>query len=896
MAVDAQHGNHMNRAEKNQGPPQWAENMLRFFIQDSFLEEVLGHMEERHFDDLKVFSKQKARRLYVLNAFKLLSPRLLKGLKTNQKLNTLMTKNDIKIAWRQLKKGRVYSFIKISGFAVGIAACLLITLFIKDELGYDQHYQYKDRIFRVINKYTENGEKEEWTTFAAPLAKVLKSEYPEVESAGRFLSAEYFGAGSNQFRRSEQDQIYYEKGFVFIDQELLDILEIEFISGNKLSALRKPMSMVISKEKADKYFPNEDPIGKTIVLNNDPERTYVITGVVQLKKASHFQFDFFLTLEGIEFWPGEQNFWIVTNYDTYIKVSPSADIGLLEEKMQSIVERYYKAARRAIGDRDGEESASNSGFGLQPVTDIHLYNGKIDDGLKHGDIRLIWLFSTIAGFILIIATINFINLSTAKSANRASEVGLRKTVGASKLDLMKQFLTESVLYGVIAFGLTLLLMVLFLPYFNELSGKQLAIPLTTWWFIISVLLTCIVVSLISGFYPALYLSSFRPIETLKGEISRGSGSAGLRSSLVVFQFTVSVSLIISTIVVYKQMSFILDKELGFDKEQIVIIEGTNTLGNSLNTFKNELTDLAAVQSVSVSEYIPVDGYSRDGNGFDKEDKKGTAPTVYGQIWKVDEDYVETLGMTILDGRNFQSDLVSDSSAIIINERMASQFRFDNPIGERISNYEGTRTIIGVVQDFHFESLKGGIDPLCLVLGESPSNLLVKIQANNTRETLEAIEATWSEVSPNQSIRYSFLDEQYRTMYEDLQRMGNLFSSFALLAILVACMGLFALSAFMIEQRTKEIGIRLVLGASLNNIFKLLTTHFLKLVLISILVASPIAWYVMNQWLADYEYRTTISLDIYLISALAVVFISLGTISYQAIKAGVVNPVKNLRDQ
>ncbi|MEL6560827.1 MAG: ABC transporter permease [Bacteroidota bacterium] len=886
----------MIRKAKSPVPPKWAENMISFFIEEYFLEEVLGDMEERYFDDLKTFSRRKAGRLYVLNAFKLLRPALLKRLKYNQTLNTLMTKNDIKIAWRQLKKGRLYSSIKIGGFAVGIAACLLIAMFIKDELSYDQHYHHKDQVLRVINKYTENGEREEWTTFPAPLAKILKSEYPEIESAGRFLSSEGFGAGSNQFRRSEQDQIYYEEGFVFIDQELFDILEIEFISGNKLSALKKPMSMVISKEKADKHFPNEDPIGKTIVLNNDAERTYEITGVVQLKKASHFQFDFFLTLEGIEFWPGEQNFWIVNNYDTYIKVSPSADIGLLERKMQSIVDRYYKTAWRAIGDLDGEASASNSGFGLQPITDIHLYSGKIDDGLKHGDIRLIWLFSTIAGFILIIAAINFINLSTAKSNNRASEVGLRKAMGSSKLDLMKQFLTESVLHGAIAFGLVLVLIVLFLPYFNELSGKQLTIPMTAWWFIISVLFTCIVISLISGFYPAIYLSSFRPIETLKGEINRKRESIGLRSFLVVFQFTVSVSLIISTIVVYKQMNFILQKEVGFDKEQVVIIEGSNTLGNSLNTFKNELQDLAAVQSVSISEYIPVDGYTREGNGFDKVDNKGTVPTVYGQIWKVDEAYLGTLGMNIIKGRNFQSELVSDSSAIIINERMANQLGFDNPIGEHISNYEGIRTIIGVVQDFHFESLKGGVEPLCLVLGESPSNMLVKVQANSTRETLKEIELTWAKVSPNQSIRYSFLDERFKMMYDDVQRTGNIFSTFAILAIFVACMGLFALSAFMIEQRSKEIGIRLVLGASINNIFRLLTTNYLKLVIISILIASPIAWYVMNQWLADFEYRTSISWDIYIVSAFAVVFISLGTISYQAIKAGAVNPVENLRDQ
>ncbi len=886
----------MKRTVKEQAPPRWVETMISFFVEDNFLEEVLGDMEERYFDDVSVFSKQKARRLYIVNALKLLRPGLLKRRKTYQKLKTLMIKNDLKIAWRQLKKGRVYSIIKIGGFAMGIAACLLIALFVKDELSFDQHYSDKDRIFRVINKHTENGERDEWTTFPAPLAKVLKTEYPEVESVGRFLSTASFGAGSNQFRRSEQNRIYHEKGFVFVDQELLDILEVEFISGNKLSALLKPMSVVISKRKADKYFPEEDPIGKTIVLNNDPERTYVITGVVQLKKASHFQFDFFMTLEGVEFWPGEQNFWIVTNYDTYLKVSPSADVGLLEHKMQSIVERYYKAAWRAIGDRDGEESAGNSGFGLQPVTDIHLYNGRIDDGLKHGDIRLIWLFSSVAGFILLIAAINFINLSTAKSANRASEVGLRKTVGSSRWDLIKQFLTESVLYGALAFGLALVLMVLLLPYFNELSGKQLTIPFTTWWFLISVLLTCLVVSLVSGCYPALYLSSFRPIQTLKGELSKGSGSTGVRSSLVVFQFTVSVSLIVSTIVVYKQMSFILQKELGFDKEQVVIIEGANTLASSLSTFENKLADLAAVQHVSASEYIPVAGYSRDGNGFDKVDTKGVDPTVYAQIWKVDENYVETLGMTLVEGRNFQRDLVSDSAAIIINEQMADQLSFENPIGERISNHKGTKTIIGVVKDFHFESLKAGVGPLCLVLGESTSNLLVKIQAGSTAETLEAIEATWAEVSPNQSIRYSFLDAQFKSMYEDVQRMGNVFSAFALLAILVACLGLFALSAFMIEQRSKEIGIRLVLGASLKNIFKLLTTHFLKLIFVAILVASPIAYYVMDQWLADFEYRTTISWDIFLGSAFAVIFLSLGTISYQAVKAGVVNPVKNLRDQ
>jgi putative ABC transport system permease protein len=871
-------------------PPHSAIKFLRWFCREDFIEEVEGDLIEI-FEMEYEASPKKAKRKFYWSVFKHFRPEFIKALKPHSN-TTAMLENDLKIAWRHLLKQKVYSFIKIGGFSLGITACLLITLFVKDEMGYDQHYKDKSQIFRLLFQFEGDGA---WVWFPAPTAKVLVSDFPEIEKSGRLLNSESFGAGTSEIQIGNDKEVFHESGFVYVDHDLLEILEIGFEKGDPRTALIQPNTMVISQEKADKFFPNEDPIGKTInMLNNARGGPFTITGVVNLKETSHFQHDFFMTLSGVELWSGEQDFWNATNYHTYFKISENADRASLNKKLNLLTKNYFAPAWVAAGDQDVPEAADKTSYGMQPVSDIHLYNGDVIDNLNHGDIRIIWLFSAVAVFILLIAAINFINLSTAKSANRALEVGLRKTVGSSRYRLISQFLIESLIYSFISFTVAIILAGFIMPYFNALSGKNLALPLTEWWFLATIFGMCIVLGILAGLYPAIYLSSFKPVNTLKGNLSKGSKSAGLRSSLVVFQFTTSIVLIISTFVIYRQMHFILNKDLGFNKEQVLMIHGTNTLGEQITSFKNELLDLSGVEKVSISDFLPVEGTMRDNNAFYRAGMRGQENPILGQIWRVDADYISTMGMHLIDGRDFNKDMISDSLSLIINKKMSEEFGFENAVGQRLQHFSKTKTIIGVIDNFHFESMKDEIRPLCLAIGYSSATTSVKIKTEDIVGVISGIERKWEKFMPNQEIRYSFLDDKFQLMYQDVQRLGIIFTSFAILAIIVACLGLFALSAFMVEQRSKEISIRIVLGASLKNIFQLLTFNFLKLVLMSVIIAVPVGWYLMNKWLEDYVYRTEISWNIFLASSLLVLIIALVTISYQSIKAALANPTESLK--
>ncbi|TRX56305.1 FtsX-like permease family protein [Fulvivirga sp. M361] len=807
-----------------------------------------------------------------------------------------MFKNNFKIAWRQIIRQKMYSVIKIGGFSLGIAACFLITLYILDELRYDQHYADKENIYRVIEETEYMGKDFKNVWFPAPLAQVLENDFAEIEKAGRYNNAELFGSGSKEVRRTDRKLNFYETRFTYMDQKLFDILQYQLLSGSPGKVLSNRTDLVISQRKAEKYFPDEDPIGKTLILNNDEEQVYTIRGVMENPEAIHFQYDFIMSLAGVEFWPGEQNFWGAQNYPTYIKVQPGTDIHALEDKLEAIEKNYLMPAWKQSGELNIEEKAKKTRMALQPVADIHLYSADIEDMLSHGDIRFVWLFGGIAAFILLIAGINFINLSTAKSANRAMEVGLRKTVGSTRRHLVSQFLIESTLFSFLSFSIGILLAYFLLPYFNLLSTKSLVMPWTEWWLWPVLLLSTLTVGILAGLYPSFYLSSFKPIHVLKGKLSRGSKTSTLRNALVIFQFTTSIALIIGTFVIYSQVNYILNKKVGFDKDQVVMLHGANTLEQSRSVFKEKLLQLSSVKSVSISDYLPIDGSMRNNNGFVKAGKEGEEEPVFGQIWRVDHDYIKTLGMKVIEGRDFSSEVLSDSSAMIINRKMARELGFENPIGEKVENFELTRTVIGVIEDFHFESMKGEIRPLCMVLGNSPKTMSLKVTNANMAETLESINLLWDEFSPNQPIRYSFLDEKFAAMYSDVKQMGQIFGTFAILAIIVACLGLFALSAFMVEQRSKEISIRLVLGASLRSVLSLLTLNFVKLIIISILIAAPLAWYAMQMWLQDFTYRTEIGPGIFILSGSLAIAIALVTISYQSIRAALANPVEQLRSE
>lgn len=808
-----------------------------------------------------------------------------------------MFKNYILVAWRGMMKQKMYSAIKVGGFAIGIAACLLIGLFIMDELSYDQQYPDKDRIYRVLGVIAMDGETRREVWMPPPFAETLKSDYEEVEETGRLNPVILFGAGENEVRRIDRQESFHEEHFTYADQSLLNLLRVPMVAGSREHALSRPNTIVISQSRAEKYFPGEEALGKVLILNNDETRQYTVGGVMEDFPAnSHLKYDFFITMTGLEFYQGEQKSWGSSNYPTYVVLKEGVDPVAFANKMKAMIEVYWVPMLIEGGMANARELLSKVWFELQPVTDIHLYKAPVVDDLPHGDIRLVWLFAGITVFILLIASVNFINLSTAKSANRAREVGIRKVVGSHRNHLINQFLAESILYSLVSFLLALLLVQLSLPFFNHLAQKQIVFPWQQWWVIPALLLSAVGVGILAGLYPSVYLSSFRPVQVLKGSLARGSKTSMTRSVLVVFQFATSIILIICTFVISRQMDFILNKKLGFAKEQVVLLHGTKSLGNQVRTFRDELLAVSGVKNVSIGDYLPVRGTNRNGNTFWKEGRANQERGVGGQKWIVDDNYIGTLGMKLVAGRDFSRELESDNSAVIINQKMVHELGLTNPVGQRITNGDAPWTIIGVVEDFHFESMKEEIGPLCMLRGESNGMVAVKVETGGMAQHLRSITEVWKKISPNQTIRYSFLDEGYARMYEDVNRTRVIFVSFAGLGILVACLGLFALSSFMAEQRSKEIGIRVVLGASVKGIVRLLTQNFVVLVLISFVIAAPVAWWVMKQWLSDFAYRTNMGWELFVYSGLLAVIIALITVSFQALRVAMANPVNSLRSE
>jgi putative ABC transport system permease protein len=812
-----------------------------------------------------------------------------------------MFRNYFKIALRQLKKHKMYSAIKIGGFSLGIAACLLIALYIRDEMSYDRSYPDPNRIFRVTLEYNNLGTTETGADWPAPMSGALREDFPEVENAGRLMPHElFYGAGSNELRRSDKMQDNYEDRFSFADQNILDILQPRMIYGDRKTALSAPNSMVITRRMAEKYFPGENPVGKTMILNEDKTKPYTVSGVMEdFPTNSHIQYDFLLTLTGHEFWPGEQLYWGASNYYTYIRVKPGSNIAALRDKLKLIITKYYMPMLRQAGDKTADSLEKNAKILLQPISDVHLKSYNIDDELHNGDIRFVRLFGAIACFILILACINFINLSTARSANRAREVGLRKVIGSYRIHLVKQFLTESTLFSLLSFFLGILLAWLLIPYFNFVAEKSLSIPWTSWWLLPILILAALVVGIIAGLYPSFYLSAFKPIEVIKGQLSRGSRNSRLRNVLVVFQFAISIMLIVGTIIIYGQMKFILHRKLGYDKDQVMLIQGANTLGKGSPAFKQELTTLSQVKSVSVCDFLPVSGTKRDGETFWKEGRTKEDIGISGQLWPVDHDYIRTMGMQILRGRDFSREMASDSDAIIINQAMAEKLALngDSAIGKRITIGRSIYHIIGLMQDFNFESMRQGVNPLSLILGGSGSTIVsVKINTPDMASAIARVTSVWKRFSPNQPIRYVFMDERFASMYADIQRVGRLFGGFSILAIVIACLGLFALSAFMAEQRMKEISVRRVLGATVSQMVGLLSRNFLLLVGIAFLIASPLAWWVMHKWLQDFAYQIPITPWMFLGAGSLILVIALLTVSFQSVKAALTNPSRGLRSE
>jgi putative ABC transport system permease protein len=810
----------------------------------------------------------------------------------------LMLNHFWKIAIRQLGKQKFYSAVKIGGFALGIAACLLIGLYIHNQVSYDRDFPGAERLYRLTGSLSENGTVRKaagWT--AAPFAQALKTEFPQVERAGRLLSSSLFwGVGSNQLRPIENTQDSYEQGFAYADSSLPDLFQFNMVYGSRTKALSWPQTLILSKSNADKFYPGQDPVGRQIILNDDKEHPWTIGGVMKdPPEHTHLQFDYYLSLTGHELWKGEQESWLAGNYDVYVLLRPDADPDRLATQITSTIkDKYWIPAMQQNGEPGATTVLQNLVFMLQPVSDIHLA-ADIQDNMAHVDRKYLWLFGAIGVFVLLLASINFVNLSTARSANRAKEVGLRKVAGSDRQGLIRQFLLESIVTSGFSFVLAIGLAALLLPFFNKLAGTSMHFPWTAWWLAPGAVAAAVMIGVIAGLYPAFYLSAFRPVLVLKGHISRGSRHSGLRSGLVVFQFTTSVVLIIATIVVYGQMHFILNTKMGFNKDQVLLIEGTGTLGDQLPAFKNELLKLSGVQAVTNSDFLPVSGSKRNGNTMYRAGREKLDPGTMVQLWNVDVDYLKVMGLGLADGRNFSPGLASDSQAAIINQTMARKMGMTHPVGERINWGQGIGVpIIGVVEDFNYESVKQQIGPLVLMLGNWTTTVAVRTNTSDIKGLLAGVDKVWRGFAQQQAFRYTFLDESFEHMYTDVKQTGNIFTSLAVLAVCIACLGLFALSAFMAEQRRKEMGIRKVLGASVMEVAGLLSRDFLRLVALAIVIGSPIAWWMMHWWLRDYVYRITLGAGIFIGAAVLVMVIALLTISWQALKTGTSNPLGALR--
>ena len=806
-----------------------------------------------------------------------------------------MFRNYFKIAVRNLWRNKAFSAINIFGLAIGIATCLVILVFLQNELSYDRYNEKSDRIVRVVLRGAMQGGDIKESNVMPPVAQTLKKEYPEVLEATRIRT-------NGNPRITYGNKLFKEDAFAFVDSNFFQVFTLPLIKGDAKTALLQPNTVVISRSVAQRYFGNEDPIGK-VLLFKDNNTSLVVTGEIdEVPANSHFHFGLFASMSSLP--ESSEDTWMSSNFFTYLVLPKNYDYKKLEAKLPRMVDKYVgPQLLKAMGVTLSQfRQAGNSiGFYLQPITDIHLHSDLTGDMEPYGDIRYVYIFGAIAIFMLLIACINFMNLSTAGASKRAREVGIRKVLGSVKGQLVRQFLLESLLLTAVAFLLGLSLVYWALPFFNKLAGQNLALH---WrsnpWVLPALAMFGLFTGILAGSYPAFFLSSFNPIAVLKGKFVSGRSNAGLRSGLVVFQFFISISLMVGTMVVYRQLSYIQHKKLGYDKDQVVVVQETYWLGNNQEAFRHQLLQDPRVLSVSRSGFLPA-GRSNGNNYFVYPDTKSTQLTKTLR-YDVDESYIPTLGMNIVTGRNFSKAFGSDSTAVILNETAAKNFGWQqNPLGHTITHIENDGTkftyrVVGVVQDFHFRSLHELITPLVMIMGTDYGTMIVKVKTRDIGGLLTTMKKDWADYKAEAPFSYSFLDDRFNATYRSEQNIGIILAIFAGLTILVACLGLFGLTTFMAEQRTKEIGIRKILGANVPGIVTLLSKDFLKLVFIAFLIASPFAWFVMNKWLQDFPYRITMGWWVFAAAALLALLIAVLTISFQAIRAALANPANSLRSE
>ncbi|MGN6638701.1 MAG: ABC transporter permease [Mucilaginibacter sp.] len=802
-----------------------------------------------------------------------------------------MLRNYIKTAIRSLKKNLGFTTINVLGLSVGLATCLLIVFYVVDELSYDRYNTKADRIYRVTVEAMLNGHGGTYATTEGPLEAALKDNFPEIEKVTRLIDNNGLAVSPSKFSIRKGSANIQEKKVVYTESSLFDVFTLPMVNGDPKNSLDDPHTAVITENTAKKYFGKTDVVGQVLTINDTS--LYRITGVIKdVPLQSHFNYDFFLSFSTLpeSHWKG----WGYSGVHNYLLLRPGTNIKSLESRIAQLEIKNSPV-------NPGTWAAGGNYFRtkLTPLLAIHLRSNAELELDKGGSIQYVYIFSFIAVIILLIACVNFMNLSTARSSNRAKEVGVRKVLGSARKNLIAQFLTESTFVTLVSAFIAIALAILLLPLFNQVSGKQLGFtPQSLVWLVPSLVAIVLVVGFLAGSYPAFYLSGFQPIQVLKGKLSAGFKNSFLRSSLVVFQFGISIALIICTLVIYNQLNYIHNKSLGFDRDQVLVIKNTNVLGKQAASLKQELKQMPGVVNATMSLYQPT-GDDRMKTGLFPDRQIDVKKDILSEFWSVDEDYINTMGLKLVAGRNFSKDMASDTSAIIVNEAFVEKFGQKDPLNKFIyRDSYGVQQfhIIGVIKNFNFESLRDKISPLVLVYSPDNGAISVKVKTADLSGLVSRIEDKWKQFSPNQQFTYSFMDQDFDATYRSEQRLGTLFISFSTLAILIACLGLFGLAAYAAEQRTKEIGIRKVLGASVSGIVGMLSMDFIRLVLISILIASPLAWYFMNKWLQDFTYRTEFHWWILAIAGVVAVLIAFVTISFQSIKAALANPVRSLRSE
>ncbi len=810
-----------------------------------------------------------------------------------------MIRNYLKIAWRNLGKNRVFSFINISGLALGLASFLLISLYVTDELSYDRFHEHADRIYRVDSDIRMGGTDLSLAVTSDPMGETLKREYPQVEEYVRL----YNNTGSELIRHGAE--FLQEDRVAYADSTLFRVFTLPVVAGRAEHALDDPNTAVISESAARRYFGDpQAAIGQDLETQDQDGTRYRVNAVFSdFPEQSHMDFDFFFSMDNVQYNFGNYS---SHNFHTYVLLQPGADPGEFPDKFEAIIQKYLSPLLKQFMNTDLEsfrKSGNKINYSLMPLTDIHLHSDRSFEFMPNGDIQNVYIFSLAALFVLIIACVNFMNLSTARSAGRAREVGIRKTLGSEKSALVGQFLIESILLAALALALAFGLCALALPWFNDISGKALQLSdLLRPGYLLFLLSLPFVVGTLAGLYPAFFLAAFNPIRVLKGHRKTGGSEPKFRSALVVFQFAASIVLIVGTLVIYKQLEFIRQARIGFDKEQVVVVDTGGIPAPNREPFKNEVASLASVSRASFAGFLPVANSSRSDTSFSTDPVMTEANVFNMQFWRTDYDYIPTLGMEVLEGRNFSPEFGSDSLALVVNEKAAAVMGGGNPVGKKL--YLGgpdmeqpiVYTVVGMIRDFNYESLRQNVGPLALRLGRNDWATAFRVVPGKIDQALDQIEARFKELAPGMPFQYTFLDESFDQMYRQEQRMGQVALSFAVLAILIACLGLFGLVTYVAEQRTKEIGIRKVLGATMGNILSLLSRDFLKLVGIAFLIGSPLAWWAMHLWLQDFAYRAPIGIWVFAVTGGAALGIALLTVAFKAIRAALANPVNSLRTE